>query len=79
MMKILKKYQSHILKLLLFILISNFTFTFAYWATQISGDNVVSTTSVGIGQWAYTNDVLTYRDTYEDVLLLTPLTVSVSD
>jgi hypothetical protein len=78
-MKIVKNYKSIITKLLLFILISNFGVTFAYWATQVSGDAIVSNATVDIGQWAYTNDVLTYRDTYEDVLLLTPLTVAVSD
>ncbi|QWB96236.1 hypothetical protein KHQ89_02010 [Mycoplasmatota bacterium] len=79
MKKMLGDYKSIISKLLLILLISNFSMTFAYWASEVSGDEVASNATVGIGQWAYTNDILIYRDTYQDVLALTPSTVAVSD
>ncbi len=60
-------------------MISNFSISFAYWASNIMGSEVVSSSSVGVGEWDYTNEVLTFRDDYSTVLSLTTETVQVSD
>jgi hypothetical protein len=68
--------------LLLILIISNFSITFAYWASQISGSQVISEPQVQIGQWDFEDTALvvaTFRSDYAYVLSLDVETVEVSD
>ncbi|QWC00200.1 hypothetical protein KHQ88_01140 [Mycoplasmatota bacterium] len=75
----LKRKKPIIVLLLLILVMSNFTFTFAYWASHISSHQTLSSSSVTIGEWNYTNEVLTFRSDYQGVLSLTTETVEVNN
>ena len=79
MRKFLKNKKFIVQLLLLILIFSNFSFSFAYWATSITSDQTNSLSTVQIGEWEYTNEVLTFRDDYAYVLGLTEETVEVSD
>ncbi len=82
MNKIFKHKKFIINTLLLILIISNFSVSFAYWASQISGSEVVSEPTVQIGQWSFEDTALivqTFKDDYQYVLSLTTETVEISD
>ena len=68
--------------LMLILIISNFSFSFAYWASNIADTQTDSNTIVQIGQWDYEDTALvvqTFRTDHATVLALTVETVEVSD
>ncbi|MBU1093147.1 MAG: hypothetical protein KKH01_01655, partial [Firmicutes bacterium] len=82
MNKITGRKKSIVIRLLLILLISNFSISFAYWASNIAGDQSNSNSSVQIGSWDFEDIayiVATFRSDHADVLALTTQTVTVSD
>jgi len=75
----MKKKKSIIFSLLLILLVSNFTFTYAYWASQILDTQSNSEYFLSIGEWEYIDEVATFISDYQDVLALTVETVEASD
>ncbi len=75
-----KKRIIHILLLILFF--SNFSLSFAYWASNIQGSEVISTPMVEVGEWDFEDVALVtnqFRTDYATVLALTPSTVDITD
>ncbi|MFO7969692.1 MAG: hypothetical protein R6U15_06270 [Candidatus Izemoplasmatales bacterium] len=65
--------------LLLILIVSNFSFSFAYWASNIASSQTDSYSIVEIGEWEYTNEVLTFKSDHASALALSVETVEVSD
>lgn len=65
---ILRKRKSIIITLLLFLVISNFVISFAYWASSVAGDVEISDASVGVGEWLNGNQIW---DTEDFISMLT--------
>lgn len=53
MKKIMFRKKSIILSLLLLLVISNFSISFAYWASTISGNSTENNATVSIGDWVF--------------------------
>ncbi|MBU1143971.1 MAG: hypothetical protein KKH92_10070 [Firmicutes bacterium] len=74
--------KSIVVILLLILVVSNFGFSFAYWASSVSTNQGNADSAVRIGQWDFEDTALvvaTYRFDHAYVLSLTEETVQVSD
>lgn len=70
--------------LLLILVVSNFTITFAFWASHVAGSTGSSNTSVQIGQWDFTDPetelaITTFLNDHAYALSLTTLSVTETD
>jgi hypothetical protein len=65
MHKFMVKRKLIIITLLLFLTMSNFFITFAYWASSVSGDIDTSNGEVGIGDWLTGNQIWSTDDFIE--------------
>jgi hypothetical protein len=80
--KLLNRKKLIIQILLLIVVFSNFSFSFAFWASSVLNNQSEAESLVEIGQWDFEDTALvvaTFRLDYEDVLSLTPETVSIND
>ncbi len=82
-MKAFFRGKKRIIQMLLLILFfSNFTLSFAYWASNIQGSEAITTPNVEVGEWDFEDVALVtnqFRIDYATVLALTPSTVDITD
>lgn len=59
--------QTQIILLAILLLVSNAGITFAYWASGIATDNVISDSdaTTGVGDWVFCNPIFTAQDFYD--------------
>ena len=68
--------------LLLILFFGNFSLSFAYWASNIQGSEIITTPSVEVGEWNFEDVALVtnqFRTNYASVLSLAPATVDITD